>query len=210
MDINWLGHSCFKIAGKQTTIITDPFSPDSGYSLGSQTADIVTISHQHQDHSFAEVIGGNPRLVQGPGEYEIGGVLIVGVATYHDTEKGAERGKNTLYVLEVDDISVCHLGDLGHELTSEQIEEIDNVDVLLVPVGGMTTIGAAVAAKVVRQLEPGIVIPMHYKTAALKKELEPVDKFLNEIGANSITPQPKLSIGKSNLSDSLQVFLLDY
>ncbi|MFC2045476.1 MBL fold metallo-hydrolase [Chloroflexota bacterium] len=205
-----MGHSCFKITGKQATVITDPYSPDLGYLLGNQTADIITISHQHQGHSYAENIGDNPRLVTGPGEYEIGGILIIGVATYHDAEGGTERGKNTVYLLEVDDISVCHLGDLGHALTADQVEEIDNVDVLLVPVGGVSTIDASTAAKVVRQLEPGIVIPMHYKTEALNRELETADKFLKEIGANSITPQPKLSVTRSSLTDSLQVCLLDY
>jgi L-ascorbate metabolism protein UlaG (beta-lactamase superfamily) len=210
MDITWLGHSCFKITGKQATIITDPYSPDLGYSLDSQTANIVTVSHQHQGHSFTEGIGGSPRLVTRPGEYEIGGVLLIGVATHHDADGGNERGKNNVFVIEVDDISICHLGDLGHTLTSEQVEEIGHVDVLLVPVGGISTIDASTAAKVVRQLEPGMVIPMHYKTNALKWELEPVDKFLNEVGANSITPQSKLSVSRSNLTDSLQVFLLDY
>lgn len=209
MDISWLGHSCFKITGKQATVITDPFSPELGYSLGNHTADILTISHQHPGHYYTEGIAGNPRLVTGPGEYEIGGVLIIGVATRHDAEGGAERGKNTVYLLEVDDIAVCHLGDLGHALTSDQIEEIDSVDVLLVPVGGGSTIDAAAAAKVVRQLEPGIVIPMHYKTDGLNRELETVDAFLKEIGANSITAQPKLSVTKSSLTDSLQVCLLD-
>jgi len=210
MDISWLGHACFRLKGSHATIITDPFSPGLGYSLGKPTAQIVTVSHQHEGHSYVEGVGGEPRLVTGPGEYEISGVLIIGIATFHDREKGKERGKNTVYVMEVDEVSICHLGDLGHVLTAEQVEEIDDVDVLLLPVGGVSTIGASMAAEVVRQLEPKVVIPMHYKTQALSWELEPVERFLKEIGVKEIIPQSKLSVSKSSLSVTTQVILLDY
>jgi len=205
-----LGHSCFRLKGSQTTIITDPFSPELGYKLGKPTARIVTVSHQHPGHSYIEGVGGEPRVIKGPGEYEIGGVLITGISTFHDDEKGASRGKNTVYHIEIDEIAVCHLGDLGHVLTGEQVEELDNVDVLLLPVGGVSTINAPLAAEVVRQLEPKVVIPMHYQTPELKKELEPVERFLKEIGVKDIVPQPKLSISRSNLPETTQVFLLDY
>ncbi|MFC2052040.1 MBL fold metallo-hydrolase [Chloroflexota bacterium] len=210
MEINWLGHSCFRIKGNRATIITDPYSPDLGYSLGKPTARIVTVSHQHPGHSYIEGVDGDPKLVRGPGEYEISDVLIIGTATFHDEEKGGKMGKNTVYLIEIDDISVCHLGDLGHVLTPAQVEEIDNVDVLLLPVGGVSTIDAPMAAEVVRQLEPKAVIPMHYKTEALKRELEPVDSFLKEMGGKEIQSQPKLSFTKANLPLSTQVFLLDY
>ena len=210
MDISWLGHSCFRIRGSYVTVITDPYSPDLGYSLGEPDAGIVTVSHNHPGHSYTQGIGGEPRLVTGPGEYEIGGVLIIGVATFHDGDGGRTRGKNTAYLMEIDEISVCHLGDLGHVLTAEQVEELDNVDVLLLPVGGVSTINAPMAAEVVRQLEPKVVVPMHYKTPALSRELEPVEKFLKEIGVKEITSQPKLSLTRSSLPDSTQVFLLDY
>jgi L-ascorbate metabolism protein UlaG (beta-lactamase superfamily) len=210
MDISWLGHSCFRIRGSYATVITDPYSPDLGYSLGKPDAGIVTVSHNHPGHSYTQGIGGEPRLVTGPGEYEIGGVLIIGVATFHDGDGGRTRGKNTAYLMEIDEISVCHLGDLGHVLTAEQVEELDNVDVLLLPVGGVSTINAPMAAEVVRQLEPKVVVPMHYKTPALSRELEPVEKFLKEIGVKEITSQPKLSLTRSSLPDSTQVFLLDY
>ena len=210
MDISWLGHSCFRIKGKQVTVITDPYSPTLGYSLGKPTAHIVTVSHQHPGHSYIQGIGGEPRPVTGPGEYEISGVLIIGINTFHDAEGGIKRGKNTVYLIEVDEIAICHLGDLGHVLTAEQVEEIDNVDVLLLPVGGVSTINAPMAAEVVRQLEPKVVIPMHYKTRALKWELESVDKFLKEIGVKQVSSQPKLSFSKPSLPDNTQVFLLDY
>ena len=149
-------------------------------------------------------------MVTGPGEYEISGVLIIGIATFHDGEKGKKRGRNTVYVMEVDEVSVCHLGDLGHVLTIEQVEELDNVDVLLLPVGGVSTINAPMAAEVVRQLEPKVVVPMHYKTEALSWELEPVTRFLKEMGVKEVKSQPKLSLTKPSLPVTMQVYLLDY
>lgn len=210
MEISWLGHACFRIKGAQSAVITDPYSPDLGYSLGKPTARIVTVSHQHPGHSYVQGVGGEPRLVIEPGEYEIGGILIMGTATFHDEEQGQKRGKNTVYLMEVDEVSICHLGDLGHVLTTEQVEEIDNVDVLLLPVGGVSTINASIAAEVVRQLEPKVVVPMHYKTEVLKRELEPVDGFLKEMGVKEVNPQPKLSLTKANLPASTQVFLLEF
>ena len=210
MDITWLGHSCFRLKGSHATVITDPYSPEIGYSLGKTSANIVTLSHQHPGHCYAKGVGGGPKIVERPGEYEIGGVLIIGIGTFHDKEKGGSRGKNTVYLLGIDEVTICHLGDLGHMLTDEQVEEIDDVDILLLPVGGVSTINAAAAAAVVRQIEPKIVIPMHYQTPALKFELEPVDKFLKEIGAKQVEPLPKLTVSKSSLPASTQIVLLDY
>ncbi len=210
MDISWLGHSCFRIKGRQAVIITDPYPPDLGYSLDKQTANIVTVSHQHPSHSYVQGVGDEPKLVTGPGEYEISGVLIIGIATFHDAEGGRKRGKNTVYLMEVDGVSVCHLGDLGHVLTAEQVEEIDNVDVLLLSVGGVSTINAPMAAEVVRQLEPKVVVPMHYKTPVLSRELAPVEEFLKEMGIEQVNSQPKLSLTRSSLPTGTQVFLLDY
>ena len=210
IDISWLGHSCFRIKGSNAIVITDPYSPSLGYSLGKPSARIVTVSHQHSGHSYVQGIGGEPKLVTRPGEYEISGVLIIGIATFHDADRGGERGENTVYLIEVDEISICHLGDLGHVLTAAQVEEIGNVDVLLLPVGGISTINAPMAAEVVRQLEPKVVVPMHYKTSALSRELEPAGKFLKEMGVEQVAPQPKLSLTRSSLPISTQVFLLDY
>ena len=210
MEISWLGHSCFRIRGTQATVITDPYSPNLGYALGKPKARIVTVSHQHPGHSYVQGVGGEPKLITGPGEYEIGGVLIIGLATFHDAENGSQRGKNTIYLMEIDEVSLCHLGDLGHMLTAGQMEELGNVDILLVPVGGVSTIGAPIAAELARQLEPKVVIPMHYRTEALSWELEPVEKFLKEMGGEQVTPQAKLSFNRSNLPLSTQVYLLDY
>jgi len=210
VDISWIGHSCFTIKGSRSTLITDPYSPDLGYSLGQPAASTVTVSHQHPGHSYVEGVGGTPRVVSMPGEYEIGGVMILGIAAFHDEERGKTRGRNTIFLLEIDEITVCHLGDLGHVLAAGQVEEIGDVDVLLLPVGGVSTINATVAAEVVRQIQPKIVVPMHYKTPAINRELEPVEKFLKELGITEVNTQPGLSLNKSNLPASMQVFLLEY
>jgi L-ascorbate metabolism protein UlaG (beta-lactamase superfamily) len=208
VDITWLGHSCFKIRGSQAIIVTDPFPPDTGYTLGKITADIVTVSHPHPSHSYNEGISGEHRLVKGPGEYEISGVLMLGISTFHDAVKGQARGKNTVYLMEVDGVALCHLGDIGHVLSDGQAEELGNVDILMVPVGGVSTINASMAAETVRKLEPKIVLPMHYKTPRTTRELEPVDNFLKEMGVSLAEPRPKLTISKSNLPLSTQVIVL--
>ena len=213
MDVFWLGHSCFRIKGKRATVVTDPFSPDLGYALGEPVADIVTVSHQHPGHSYVSGVSGvsgSPHNITGPGEYEVNGVLIIGFPTFHDAEKGAQWGKNNVYLMEIDGITICHLGDLGHPLNTDQVEEIDEVDVLLLPVGGVSTIDAACAAETIRRIEPKIVIPMHFKTPELKRELDPVEKFLKEMGAGQVEPLPKLSITPSSLPASTQVVLLSY
>ncbi len=210
MEITWLGHACFKIRGKDATIITDPYDKSVGYHIGKQTADIVTVSHDHPDHNDIAAIGGSPRLVRGPGEYEIKGVLITGIQTHHDAEGGKKRGKNTVYLIELDDVIVCHLGDLGHIPTAAQVEQMSNVDILLVPVGGNYTINATQAAEVISLVEPKIVIPMHYKTDVVKLEIDSLDKFCREMGVKSIQPQPKLAVNKSALPAESQIVVLEY
>jgi len=208
VDITWLGLSCFRIRGSQAVIVTDPFPPGIGYNLGKLTADIVTISHGHPSHSYDKGINGEHRLIKGPGEYEISGVLILGISTFHDSVKGQSRGKNTIYLMEIDGVNVLHLGDIGHVLGDEQVEEIGNVDVLLLPVGGVNTINAAMAAEIIRKLEPKLVVPMHYKTEKSSRDLEPVDNFLKEMGQVQVEPRPKLSVSRSNLPLTTEVAVL--
>ena len=203
-----MGLSCFRIRGSQAVIITDPFPPGLGYTLGKQGADIVTVSHQHPSHSYDQGIGSEHRLVKGPGEYEISGVLILGISTYHDSVKGQSRGKNTIYLMEIDGVNVLHLGDLGHALNDQQAEEIGNVDVLLLPVGGVNTINAAMAAEVIRKLEPKVVVPMHYKTEKGSPDLEPVENFLKEMGKTLVEPRPKLTISRNSLPLTTEVVVL--
>jgi L-ascorbate metabolism protein UlaG (beta-lactamase superfamily) len=207
MDITWLGHSCFRIRGNQAIIITDPFPPNIGYTLGKQTADIVTVSHADPSHSYAQGVTG-AHTIKGPGEYEISGVLVLGITTYHDAIKGQSKGKNTVYLMEVDGVNICHLGDIGHLLGDDQVEEIGKVDILMVPVGGVSTINANMAAQLIRKMEPKVVLPMHYKTPKTKRDLEPVDNFLKEMGVTLAEPKPKLAVTKNNLPLTLQVVIL--
>jgi len=207
MEISWLGHSCFQLRGKNVTLITDPFSPQLGHSLGKISAPIVTISHDHPGHNYAGGVDGEPRIVRGPGEYEISDVLITGVASYHDNKHGQELGRNTIYIIHMDDLVICHLGDLGHVLQEEQLEEVADADMLLVPIGGQHTINAAQAAEVISQVEPHIVIPMHYSPPTGDAP-NPLDKFCREMGIEAINPQPKLSITRSTLPAETQVVIL--
>ena len=207
MEISWLGHSCFHLRGKNVTLITDPFSPQLGHSLGKISAPIVTISHNHSGHNYAVGVGGNPRVVRGPGEYEISDVLITGVASYHDDKHGQDLGRNTIYIIHMDDLVICHLGDLGHILQEEQLEEVADADLLLVPIGGQHTINATQAAEVISQVEPHIVIPMHY-SPTIGDAANPLDKFCREMGIEAINPQPKLSITRSSLPAEAQVVIL--
>jgi len=210
MDINWLGHSCFLIRGKEKTVITDPYHPDFGYRLGEPEADIVTVSHCHLGHNHVAGVANEPNRIESPGEYEIGGTFITGVATFHDDEKGSQRGKNTIYIIEMDGITLCHLGDLGHPLNPNLIEEIGDIHILFLPVGEVTTIPIDTAAEIVRQLEPSIVVPMHYKTEAFTGDLSPIDKFLDKMRIRDLETKPRLSITPSSLLSSTQTIVLDY
>jgi L-ascorbate metabolism protein UlaG (beta-lactamase superfamily) len=212
MEITWLGHSCFRLRGRDVSIVVDPPDRSTGYSLPKLSADVVLVSHDHPGHNNAAAVGGGPKVLTGPGEYEIKGVPIVGVQTSHDGEGGRRRGQNVAWIAQVDDVNVCHLGDVGSTLTTEQAEALGNVDVLLVPVGGHNTINAAQAAEVVTLLEPKVVIPMHYQTEARRGDakLDGVDVFLREQGAGDVQPQPKLTLTKASLPDDTQVVLLDY
>lgn len=210
MEITWLGHSCFRIKGKDAIVITDPCHPSLGYTLGKLHADIVTLSHFHPGHSYSEAITSEFKEIRGPGEYELKGIFITGIATFHDSEQGDKLGRNTVYVLEMDGITLCHMGDLGHLPASQLMEAIGDVDVLFLPVGGVSTIAGSTAAEIVRHLSPKIVIPMHYKTSAEVRDLQPVDRFLTELGVKEMVSQHKLSINRSTLPTSTQVTILDY
>ncbi len=210
MEIVWLGHSCFRIRGKEATIVTDPFDKTLGYPVKKPTASIVTVSHQHPQHSYLGGVTGNPRVISRPGEYEIANVFINGIATFHDAEMGEQRGKNTVYLIQIEEVSICHLGDLGHVPTAEQIEQMSDADILMVPVGGGATIGATAAVETISLLQPKLVIPMHFKTEVVKIELAPLEPFLKEMGVKEFVSQPKLSVTKSSLPIETSVVVLDY
>ena len=182
-------------------MVTDPYPPAVGLKLGRMDAEVVTISHEHDNHSYTQVVRDGAYEIRGPGEYEVAGVSVIGVPTYHDSEKGARHGRNTVYLIEIDDVRICHLGDLGHKLEDAEAEAVASPDVLLVPVGGQSALNAAQAAEVVRQLEPRYVVPMHYSIPGLKLELDPIDRFLKEMGVASSEPQLKLSVQKSSVTE---------
>lgn len=204
MDIKYLGHSSFKITSTKACVVTDPFSSEMvGIKFPKVEADIVTISHQHEDHNKSELVGGNPLILDIPGEYEKQNVRITGFDVYHDEKDGQERGKNILYKFEMDDLSILHCGDLGHTLSNEMIEEIGEVDILLIPIGGVYTIGPSDAVTVVREIEPKIVIPMHYNHSGLNQAsfagLSGLPEFISAMGASDIEPLAKYSVKKSDL-----------
>lgn len=213
MQIQWLGQSCFKIQAKnhigEVTIITDPYDPYVGFNLGKVGADIVTISHEHKDHSYLEAIKGEPFIISTPGEFETRGIFVYGIHAFHDDKHGAERGGNTVYLINAEDMNIVHLGDLGHELNNEQMERMSNIDVLLVPVGGGPTIDLKKAVDIISQIEPRIVIPMHYSIPGSKLEsLKPLDEFLKVCG---MKPEimDKLKISKKDLpQDNTKLIVL--
>jgi L-ascorbate metabolism protein UlaG (beta-lactamase superfamily) len=210
MEITWLGHSCFLIKGKDKTIITDPCHPDLGYRLGEPDVDIVTVSHSHRGHCYVEGVADEPKQIKSPGEYEIGGTFITGIASFHDNKKGEVRGKNTIYVIEMDGITLCHLGDLGHPLDSRLIEEIGDISILFLPVGEVSTIPIDTAMEIIRQLEPPVVIPMHYKTEVFTGNLSPVNKFLDTMRIKEPEAKLKLSITASSLPSGTQTIVLNH
>ncbi|WIG57873.1 MAG: hypothetical protein OJF49_000618 [Ktedonobacterales bacterium] len=213
MELSWLGHSCFRLRGKEATLITDPPAPSTGYSLGRISADIVTISHHHPGHDYAKGVGGDPKVVDGPGEYEIEQVLITGVWNYHDNEHGKQHGRNTSYLITMDDVRICHLGDLGDLLDDHAQETLNGADVLLIPVGGGNALDAGKAVEVIAQIEPRIIVPMHYATPAYKPTeaaLDPVEKFCREMGIEVAEPLPKAVITKATLPAEPQVIVLAY
>lgn len=213
MDIIYLGHSSFKFKGKFASVVTDPFDPAMvGLKFSGVDADVVTVSHEHADHNKSDLVNGVKKIVSGPGEYEIMGVSIIGIPSYHDDKKGEERGKNTIYVFEMDGLRLCHLGDLGHDLTEKMLEEIGTINILMVPVGGEFTIDASKAVAVAQAIEANIVIPMHYQMPGMKEEISSKlfteEAFLKEIGL-LVERLPKLSIKKEDLQDEQKVVVLE-
>jgi L-ascorbate metabolism protein UlaG (beta-lactamase superfamily) len=207
VDVTWLGQSCFRLRGKSVAVVTDPYPPALGPKLKLE-ANLVTVSHGHESHSHVQAVR-DAYVIEGPGEYEVSGVSVHGVPTYHDASQGAEHGRNTVYVIDVDEVRVCHLGDLGHKLDDGVLEAIGNVDVLLVPVGGTCSLDGASAAEVVRQVEPRYVVPMHFAHPAIRKELAPVERFLKEMGVPEAEPQTRLTVQASSADAETKVVVLE-
>jgi len=217
MDITYLGHSCFKLRSTNATVVTDPYPNDIGLKMPSVSADIITVSHtQHNDHNAIDKVSGTARrekpfVITAPGEFEIGGVSIFGLPSYHDDKKGQERGENTLYVIHIDEVKVAHLGDLGHMLSDKQLTELDGIDVLLVPIGGVYTIDSKTAQEVINAVQPAYAIPMHFKTpdhnnsfsdmTDLKTGFEQMGQELPEI-------QEKLTVTVTSLPEETEMVVL--
>src|SRR4030042_450222 len=206
MNITWKGQSFFQITSSQgkdghVNLVIDPFGEETGLRVPKLEADILLVTHQHKDHNNVRAVSGSPFLVDGPGEYEVKEVSIQGIQSFHDSSQGKDKGSNTIYVIGAEDIRLCHLGDLGQkELTSEQVEQIGDVDILMIPVGGNFTIESKEAVKIMSQIEPSVIIPMHYSLPKLKIKLDALDKFLKTMGIKKLDPLPKLSVKKKDIS----------
>ncbi|MCD4761996.1 MBL fold metallo-hydrolase [bacterium] len=212
MILTWIGHSCFKIQDKNgpggIVLVTDPYDKSVGLKVQKFEEDIVTVSHDHKDHNNVKSLRGNPFIIENAGEYDIKGVSIHGVESYHDTAHGKDRGNNIIFRIEIDNISVSHLGDLGHTLDNKQLEVLSGTDILLIPVGGKYTLDAKAAVEVVSQVEPRIIIPMHYKIPGNTLDIAGVDKFIKEISIKP-TEEKKLKISKKDLpQDDMELVVM--
>ncbi|MBX3053656.1 MAG: MBL fold metallo-hydrolase [Caldilineaceae bacterium] len=214
MEITWYGLSCFRLREKGTTVICDPFDKKAtGLSMPRVKADIVTISHDRPGHNAVSAVTGEPKVFSGPGDYEVGGVLISGLTTFHKADAGEIPERNVVYFFDFDGFTVGHLGDLGQIPQQRQVEELGEIDVLLVPVSGHNTLDASHMTEVISMLEPRIVIPMHYLHAglgnAIGETLEPVDRFLKELGVGEPEVTSSLKVTKGQLPEETQVILLE-
>jgi L-ascorbate metabolism protein UlaG (beta-lactamase superfamily) len=207
-EIKWFGHNCFRIRAKEATVITDPVDRVTGYSMSKQTADIVSISHEHQGHINLNAVRPEFQIVRGPGEYEMHDVFITGIRTYHDNARGAERGYNTCYMIELEGMIFCHLGDLGHAISGEVAEAMANADVLMVPAGGKNIITPQQAAEIVAQLEPKVVIPMQYATEQGDRDLGSLDDFCKALGVAAPEPIDKAQLRSSDLGETMRIITL--
>lgn len=212
MEITWYGHSCFRMMERgAASIVTDPYDDSLGYPLPKLKADIVTVSHDTPGHNNISNVKSVNHVIDGPGEYEIGGIFITGVSTHKPKRGKTQPRLNLVTVFDFDGLTVCHLGDLDHVPDQKQVESLGTIDVALTPVGGGGGLTSAQAAEVISVLEPSIVIPMHYKTPDLKLKLDPVDKFLKEMGTGDASEEESLKLSsRSSLPDQTEVVLLQY
>jgi L-ascorbate metabolism protein UlaG (beta-lactamase superfamily) len=210
MEITWFGQTCFRLSERGlATVVTDPYSPEIGLTLPRSRAHIVTVSYDDPQCRYTSGVRGPFKLLDGPGEYEIGTVFITGIATYADGKRGAARGLNTVFTFSFDSLTVCHLGRLGHVPTQSQVEDLGTVDILLVPVGGMGSLSPAQASEVISLFEPSFVIPMYYKIPGLQVKLGTLSRFLKEMGLEKVDSQEIFKVSRSSLSEETQVIVLE-
>jgi L-ascorbate metabolism protein UlaG (beta-lactamase superfamily) len=206
-ELRWYGHNCFRIRGKDAVVMTDPVGKKTGFALAKQTADIVTVSSPQPEHTNLAAVKPEFDTIDGPGEYEIHDIFITGIRTHQDDAGGAERGHNTSYLIELDGMVICHLGDLGHALSAEQAEAMTDVDILLVPAGSRH-LDPARAAEIAGQLAPKVVIPMQYATATGDRDLLGLEVFSRNLGVSLPEPEEKLTVKSSDLGDTMRLIVL--
>lgn len=208
-EFRWFGHNCFRIRAREAMILTDPVGRSTGYTLAKNApADVITLSHEGGGAVTLDGLKTEATILRGPGEYEIHDVFVTGIRTDRDASGSAERGHNTVYLIEVEGMVVCHLGDLGHVLSEEQAQSMANADILLIPVGGGGALEPSVAAEVVAQINPKLVVPMRYATAQGDRGLGGVEPFCKELGVEIPTPEEKLTIRHSELGETIRVVTL--
>ncbi len=207
MEISWLGHSCFRLRSNEIVVVTDPFPESLGLKPDTRLATVVTVSNTHPNHSNWQGVSGDPRVFNAPGEYEYSGISVRGVMTPL-SEGMKQEQRNVAYSMEIEGVNLCHLGDLTEPLTTRHINELSPVDVLLLPVGGGCTLAVDRIVQTMRDLDPKVVIPMHYRIPNISVELESVDVFLRLMGSGETQAQPRLSVTASNLPQDLRVSLL--
>jgi L-ascorbate metabolism protein UlaG (beta-lactamase superfamily) len=213
MEITWYGHSCFRITERgQTAVVCDPYdSQNVGYQPLKLKADIVTVSHESPNHSNVKAVKGDPYVINGPGEYEIGGVFITGLRTDQHTKQENGKSVNTLYLIDFGGINIVHLGDMVQVPSQTEVESLGPVHIALVPVGDAGSLNAAKASEVISLFEPNIVIPMHYQTPGTTLNLDPISKFLKEMGLSTVETMPSLKVANvAALPEETQVIILDY
>jgi L-ascorbate metabolism protein UlaG (beta-lactamase superfamily) len=207
MEITWLGHSCFRLRANDAMLMTDPFPASLGLRPDNRPATVVTVSNTHPNHSNWQGVPGEPKVFSSPGEYEYSGISVRGVMTPLSAGTAQER-RNVAYSIGLDNVNVCHLGDIAEPLTLRQIDELSPMDVLLVPTGGGCTLELEWALQMLQDLSPKIVVPMHYNIPNVSLPLEGVDTFLRLMGISDVQPQPRLSVTASNLPQDMRVVVL--
>lgn len=213
LTIKYIGHSSFLIKGKDASVLTDPFDSEMvGIKFPKTEAEIVTVSHDHKDHNQTSKVTGMKKLISGPGEYDVAGVSIIGIKSFHDDSKGTERGVNTIYIIEIDDVRIAHMGDLGHELSEKKLSMIGDINILMIPVGGEYTVNAQTAAKITRVIEPNIIVPMHFLADKLNSQvfgkLTTADPFINDLGL-PVEKTRKLNIKSESDLEEQKIILFE-
>jgi len=213
LKITWIGHACFLIEGQDMTVMTDPYDAHIPYKAPSFPADVVTVSHEHSDHNAVDRVLSSPEVVRGPGKHMVHGIKFTGISTFHDEERGKKRGENTIFTFTIDGINLAHFGDLGHMPNAEQLAQLTDAEVVMIPVGGYFTIDAAQAADIVAQLPHiKVILPMHYKTDVLGADfpIDPVDKFINRMQNIKQIGSSEVTLNHNDLPEKPEVWILNY